>query len=97
MIEVKTLPPITHRRAVELHVMPCVLVALWTRPCVVGYPKGAAVGQLAGLRPSRPLWPWAAVKPEGIVDFSIFPWNYSNRFQIKFGLELNSFQFCLNL
>jgi hypothetical protein len=40
---------------------------------------------------------WAAVKPEGIVDFSIFPWNYSNRFQIKFGLELNSFQFCSNM
>jgi hypothetical protein len=31
------------------------------------------LGQLAGPWPGRPLWPWAAVKPEEIVKFSIFP------------------------
>jgi hypothetical protein len=48
--------------------------------CAMGCPKGATFGQLARRRPSGPLWSWAIVKPEGIVDFSNFPWNYSNRF-----------------
>jgi hypothetical protein len=54
-------------------------------------PKAVALGQLAGLWPSRPLWLWAAVKPEGIVHFSIFlelfKWS-SN--QIRFEFEFIS-------
>jgi hypothetical protein len=48
------------------------LDALWPRTDVMGHPKVATLGQLAGLQPSRPLWSWAVVKPEVIVDFSIF-------------------------
>jgi hypothetical protein len=73
MIEVKTLSPITNHCVVELYATPCALAALWTRPSTVGCPKTIVMGQLAGLWPSRPLWAWVAVKPEGIVDFSIFP------------------------
>jgi hypothetical protein len=62
----------------------------------MGRPKATALGQLAGLRPSRPLWPWAAVKPEGIVDFFIllelFKWS-SN--QIRFEFEFISILFKL--
>jgi hypothetical protein len=50
------------------------------------------MSQLAGLWPSTPLWPWVAVRPEGIVHFSIFPGSYSNIIQIKFGLNLNLFK-----
>jgi hypothetical protein len=54
-------------------------------------PKFVTLGQLAGLRPSRPLWVWATVKPKGIVHFSIllelFKWS-SN--QIRFEFEFIS-------
>jgi hypothetical protein len=50
------------------------------------------MGQATGLWPSRPLWPSGAVRPKGIVHFSIFPGIYSNRIQIKFGLNLNLFK-----
>jgi hypothetical protein len=53
----------------------------------MGHPKATASGQLAGLQPNRPLWPRAAVKPEGIVGFSIFlelfKWS-SNQIQFEF-------------
>jgi hypothetical protein len=74
---VKTSPPISHHRTVKHHAMSRALYdrassVLW--PCAgdVGWPKGTTVGQLVVLWPSRPLWPWAAVRPRGIVDFSIF-------------------------
>jgi hypothetical protein len=69
------------------------VATLW--PCTggVGQPKAATMGQTAGLWPSRPLWPWAAVRPRGIVDFSIFLWNYLKEIQIHFGLNLNMAKF----
>jgi hypothetical protein len=51
---------------------PCALAALWSCTDGMGRPKAATLGQLAGLLSSRPLRPWAAVKPEEIVDFFIF-------------------------
>jgi hypothetical protein len=80
MVEVKTLPPRHAACASRTQRDDHGLAALWTRPCAMGCPKGATFGQLARRRPSGPLWSWATVKPEGIVDFSNFPWNYSNRF-----------------
>jgi hypothetical protein len=50
-------------------------------PMAWAIPKAATMGHLDGPWPSRPLWPWAAVKPSGIVIFSIFHWNYSNLIQ----------------
>jgi hypothetical protein len=61
-------------------------------PNGMGHPKAITLGQLALLRPSKPLWPRAAVRPDGIGKFSIFLWIYSNRIQIKFGLKLNLFK-----
>jgi hypothetical protein len=48
----------------------------WTRStrarAGMGHPKAVALGQPAGFLTSRPLWPWAAMSPEGIVGFSNF-------------------------
>jgi hypothetical protein len=54
--------------------------ARWTcstyAPASMGDPMAATLGQLAGFWPSRPLWPCATVRPEGIVGFSIFPLDF---------------------
>jgi hypothetical protein len=54
----------------------CALYVRWARsvraPDGMDRPKAAFLGQLAGFGPSRPLWLWATLRPEGIVDFSIF-------------------------
>jgi hypothetical protein len=76
------------------------------RPCTgrapggLGRPKAVIWAVRAGLRSSEPLWPWAVVRPEGIVKFLIFPWIYSNVIQIQFGLNWICSKFvqtyCLN-
>jgi hypothetical protein len=53
----------------------------------MGWPKAIGWVIRAGHRSSEPLWPWAAVRPKGIVKFFIFPWIYSNANQIQFGLN----------
>jgi hypothetical protein len=95
---VKTSSPISRSHAVEHRATPRALfthhamTALWSCAGGVGRLKAATVGQFAGLWPSRPLWPWAPVRPKGIVHFFHFPRIYSNRIQIKFDLNLNMFK-----
>jgi hypothetical protein len=62
-------------------------------PDGMGWPKAAGWAVRVGLRSSEPLWAWAAVRPEGIVKFFIFPWIYSNVDQIEFGLNWISSKF----
>jgi hypothetical protein len=68
-----------------------VVTARWVRsgrePFAWAIPKATTMGQLTGPWPSRPLWPWAAMKPSGIVIFFHFLWIYSNLIQIQFILN----------
>jgi hypothetical protein len=50
----------------------CAPCAHWTPPASMGWLKGRSVGQSAGPQPMKPLWPWAAAEPKGIVQFSNF-------------------------
>jgi hypothetical protein len=88
---------ISHRRPIERRATPHALVAhrvVTASRAHSGRALGVWAGQRlsAGLWPSRPLWPWAIMRLEGIVHFSIFPGIYSNRIQIKFSLNLNLFK-----
>jgi hypothetical protein len=69
----------------------------WTRPTDMGWPKATGLGRAAGPQPRVPLWPWAVVWPMGIVKFSIFFRIIQIEIQFKFGLGLNTFEFCSNL
>jgi hypothetical protein len=86
---VKTLSTFSRRCASEHrstpHALGCELDGM-------GRPKAAVLGQLAGLRSSGTLWPWAIVRPGGIVNSFNFLWIYSN--SIRF--ELESPQICSN-
>jgi hypothetical protein len=77
----------------------CARSTRWTRsaraPAGMGNPKAAALGQPAGFRPSRPLWPWTAARPEGIVGFFYFSFGFTQiGFKSKFGFNL---KICPNL
>jgi hypothetical protein len=56
-------------------------------------PMATILGRLARLRSSGSLWPWAAVRPGEILNFSNFSWIYSNVNQIQFSLNWNSSKF----
>jgi hypothetical protein len=99
---VKNSSSLSRRRAVEHRAMLRALVAHRAvtthrarsgRPLAVNWVACAAKGHHRGPWPSGPLWPWAAVRPREIVDFSIFLWIYSNEIQIQFGLNLNLSKF----
>jgi hypothetical protein len=96
MVEVKTMSQLDLCHAVKHHTW-------WLRYRVVTarrahtiraltafYRHGLAKGHWVGPQPRVLLWPWAILRSDGIVDFSIFPWNYSISVQIKFSLNLNS-------
>jgi hypothetical protein len=70
MAKVNTLSPISHRRTLEFHVVLHAVATVTARRARGAHtlaaphePWAVAVGQLAGSQPSRPLWPWAAVRP----------------------------------
>jgi hypothetical protein len=64
-------------------------------PDGMGRPKAMNWAVRAGLWSSEPLWPWAAVRPNGIVKFFIF----MDLFKYKSNLiqfELDFLQICSN-
>jgi hypothetical protein len=94
MVEVKTLSPFDHYRAVELRATPRALAALGRSDralCAVCWPKAVGVGQLAGPWPSRSLWLCAPMQPTETMNFSIF----FRIIQIQFRFE--SFQILFKL
>jgi hypothetical protein len=94
---VKTLSPFSRQRVGEHRATPRALDAhRAVTTCRVGsdceldgmgHPKAVVLVWLVGLQFSGPLWPWAAVKPRGIVNFFNFLWIYLNLIQIQFGLN----------
>jgi hypothetical protein len=96
---VKNSSPISRHRIVEDRTTPRaldahrVMTAREARSSHAMVVNRVAWASYRGPWPSGPLRPWAVVRPEEIVYFSIFLWIYSNEIQIHFGLNLNLSKF----